>query len=417
MNQLRIIPSLLLAGLTLALAGCKVEPVDPIDEPGAATQYFLGIESPTASDAVDVLTLGSDSLTAGEISPVGNGFEQPAWMTFVQGVDQIFATGYTSAPEFTSYELEDGVLTQGSSFFTDLTVYALDVVDEASMVLMGSTRSGLSEKKIYRVNTNSMSIEETVTVDFGNEPADSLMSFPTDLRVRDGYLFVSYYLIHASGDFSTPGSNEAKVAVFTYPGLEFQKIIVDDRAPNLGRYYTLNTLEMDEQGDIYAFAPSSLACGYAPVPANNSSVLRIKAGETEFDASYHIDFEALSGGYKINDLYYVADGKAVVRVLKEDENDAAYLWATYAPTSENPLLETGILDLYNETFTLLPEVPKSGGGWNGATLVEDSKLYLGISNSTYAGIYVIDVAAGTATEGATVDGNYTKGILSLTPAD
>ena len=158
---------------------------------------------------------------------------------------------------------------------------------------------------------------------------------------------------------------------------------------------------------------SSLACGYTPVPANNSGILRINNGSSEFDANYFIDFEDISGGYKIKDLFYVADGKAVVRVLQEDETNPIFLWASYAPTSAAAFMEVGILDLNTQSFTLLPNVPKSGGGWNAAHLVEGSKLYLGVSNEAYAGFYIIDVENGTAVEGAKIEGNYAKGILSL----
>jgi len=384
------------------------------DEPSlASTEFFVGIEAAT-DPATDVLTPAS-SIEEGTISPVNNGFEQPAWMSYIQGQDQIIATGYTSAPEYVSYELVDGQLTKGQSFFTDLGSYAYDIIDEGTMVIIGSAREGLADKKIYLVNTNTMTIEKTVTTDFGNDEENELLAFPVDVKVRDNKLFAAYYHIAADGSFATPMADQsAEVAVFSYPELEFEKIITDDRAPNVGRYYTFNALEIAENGDIYTYSPSSLACGYAPVPSKNSAVLRIKSGETEFDPSFYIDFETISGGYKINDLMYVADGKAVVRVVKEDENDEAYLWATYAPNSETPLIETGILDLNNSSFTLLDEVPNSGGGWSSANLVDGNKLHLGISNSEYAGIYTIDVENETAVEGATIDGNYAKAILSLT---
>lgn len=399
---------LVLAALfVLGLTNCSDDEIpDPI-----ISNYYVGIESGT-NPAIDVLSTAED-LTSGTISPVGNGFEQTAWTSFFQGPDQIFASGYTTAPEFTSYEIIDSVLTKGESFFTDLSIYALDIVNESTMVLMGSARSGLSDKKIYLINTNTMSIEQTVSVDFGNIPEDELLAFPIDLKVSGNKLFAVYYHTSSSGDFSTPKANTAYVAVFSYPELEFEKIISDDRAPNLGRYLSTNALEEDEKGDIYTYASSSLACGFSPVPSKNSAVLRIKDGETEFDADYYIDFEALSGGYKINDLLYVKDGKAVVRVVKEDESYATQLWATYAPNSGNPMIETGILDLYNEEFTLLQDVPKGGGGWNTAYLIEDEMLYLGISDDAMASIYVIDTKNKTASKGANIEGNYAKAVLAL----
>lgn len=388
-------------------------PVNGGDSDTNATKYFLGIEAAT-DPATDVLTFSVGSLDSGMVSPVNNGYEQPAWMTFFQGNNQIIAGGYTSAPEFTSYELVEGELTEGESFFTDLTTYAADFTSDNKMVLIGSAREGLTDKKIYLVNTDAMAIEKTVSDDFGNIEADSVLAFPSDAKIRGDKLFISYIEMHANGSFSTPQANTAKVAVFSYPGLEFEKVISDDRAPNIGRYYGFNNLEADEKGDIYTISPSALASGYSPVPETNSGILRIKDGETEFDPGYHIDFEELSGGFKLQDLIYVGDGKAVVRVFKEEEDNSAYLWATYAPTSDNPLLQTGIVDLYNETFTLLENVPMAGGGWNAAYLVEDSEVYLGVSNSSYSGIYQINTIDNTATEGAKIEGNYAKAILSLT---
>lgn len=414
----------LLAFTILAFACSEDDPVvtpepeqkDPDPEPDPAptlvTRYFVGVEAGT-DPATDVLA-NAESLTTGTITPVNNGFEQPTWMSFFQNNKQIFTAGYTSAPEFTSYEIKDGELVKGESFFTDLGIYAVNFVDDTNLLLMGAVREGYADKKIYHINTNNMLITNTVTVGFGNDEENELISFPVDMQVRGDKLFVAYYMVSGTGDFSTPSANEAKVAVFSYPGLEFEKIITDNRASNIGRYYTANALEADEKGDIYTFSPSSLACGYAPVPENNSAILKIKNGETEFDADYYIDFETLSGGYKLNDMYYVGNGKAVVRVLKEDETNADYLWATYAPTSPLPLLETGIVDLYNETFTLVSDVPNGGGGWGGSYLVEDGKLYLGVSSSTYSSIYIIDPETATATEGATIDGNYAKALMALT---
>lgn len=406
------IKQLLLTTTVLLALSCEKDDTDPIiEEPTGVTQYFVGIEAAT-DPATEVLS-NAENINEGIISPVQNGFEQPAWMNYFQLKDQLITSGYTSAPEFRSYSLVDGILTKGESFFTDLGVFASEIVDDNTMLLMGAPREGLGFKKIYVINTQTMAITSSKEVDFGTDIVNDLAAFPVDMKVRGGKLFIAYFMKEAAA-FKTPMSNQARVAVYSYPNLEFEKIITDDRAPNIGRYYSTNALEMDEKGDIYTFSPSSLACGYNPVPATNSGILRIKNGETVFDESFHIDFEILSGGYKINDLYYVANGKAVVRILKEDESIPQYAWAAYRPTSPQPLMDFGIIDLVNKSFTLLPNIPKSGGGWASATRVEGTKLYVSVSNETYAGIYIIDTETAIATEGAIIEGNYAKAILALT---
>lgn len=407
-----LIKNILLGVTVISLMSCDKDKTDNIiDGSIDAKQYFVGIEA-GVNPSTDILS-NANSLSEGIISPINNGFEQASWSVYIQGKDQVFSASYSSGPEFTSYSLVNGILTKGDNFFTDMGVFAADVVDENTMVLMGAPRKGLSEKKIYIIDTKEMSISKSVSVDFGNDIDNNMSAFPVDLKVRDGKLFVAYFM--KDGDkFRTPMANEAKVAVFSYPGLKLEKIIIDNRTSNIGRYYTQNALEIDEKGNIYTYSPSSIACGYNPIPEKNSGILRINKGETEFDSSYFIDFEKLSGGYKINDLYYVANGKAVVRILKEDENDITLAWAAYKPASETPLMEFGIIDLVNKSFTLIPNMPKSGGGWTAATLVEGTKLHVAISNSKYSGIYTIDTKTATATKGADIKGGYAKAILSLT---
>ncbi|NQX80708.1 MAG: DUF4374 domain-containing protein [Flavobacteriaceae bacterium] len=292
---------LLTAAAVLTLS-CDDDTATSSDILSEGTQYFIGIEAAT-DPAVEILST-AESLSEGLISPVGNGFEQPAWMSYYQLKNQIITTGYTSAPEFISYSIVDEVLTKGESFFTDMAIFASEVVDENTMLLMGAPREGLGTKKIYVIDTQSMSISDSKVIDFGNDVENDMAAFPNDMKVRGDKLFVAYFMKMADA-FATPMANQARVAVFSYPGLEFEKIITDDRAPNIGRYYTNSALEIAENGDIYTYSPSSLACGYNPVPETNSGILRIKNGETEFDPTYHIDFETLSGGYKINDLYYI----------------------------------------------------------------------------------------------------------------
>ncbi|MEM1258180.1 MAG: DUF4374 domain-containing protein [Bacteroidota bacterium] len=397
------------------------EEIEP--ETQLVTRYFSGIEF-GSDPTVEILT-NADSFEEGVISPVDNGFEQPAWMAYLQGEDQIITLGYNTAPEFTSYEVVDGALTKGNSFFTTDDAYAATFVDASTMVFITSPRSGLADKIISIVDTDAMEVTYSITTTAGYVDVDGdgdglgegdendLIAFPSDIHVRGDYLYVSYYMMSASGTFSTPDANKARVGIYTYPGLEFVKVIEDDRASNISRYYAFNGLLEDENGDIYTFSPSSIASGYAPVPENNSAILRIKNGETEFDDDFYIDFESISGGLKINDMFYTTNGKAVVRATFEEESEL-YLWGNYAPTLATPLISTGIVDLTTGTFTLLDNVPLCGGGWNSPHMIDGSKVYLGVNNAEYSGVYIIDTETGTATEGADIDGNYAKALLSLT---
>lgn len=371
------------------------------------TDYFVGIEY--GSDGADYLST-AESLAEGTVSPVGNGYVQLAWASYIQGIDQVFSN---AASTLTSYEKdEEGLLAEGLTVTTNLGIYAYDIVDESTLLAVGSPWYSTGSKELYIIDTDLMSITKTVETslgDFQNATTGEYgISMPSSAKVIGSYLFVSYFLFDADG--AMVKENEAHVAVYSYPGLELQKTISDDRASNIGRYYSEYGMVADEAGDIYTMSSSSFACGYYPVPTVNSGVLKINNGETKFDEDYYIDFETLSDGYKLNDIYYAKNGKAVVRILKDDSNS----WSTYVPLSESPVLEFGILDLYNKKFTKLSgDMELSGGGWNGVALVEGNTVYVGVSNANYSGIYVIDVDKATVTEGADVDGNYAKAILTL----
>ncbi|MBU2995437.1 DUF4374 domain-containing protein [Cellulophaga baltica] len=371
------------------------------------SSYYVGIEY--GSDGADYLSV-AESLSEGVVSPVNNGFEQLAWASYIQGEDQLFSI-VSSA--LTSYaEDENGNLSEGSSVTTSLGVYAYDVVDESTLVAIGSPWYSAGSRDIYVIDTDVMSITSTVETELGNytdsETGEEIYSMPSGAKVAGDYLFISYYLVDLDGNVIE--ENKAKVAVYSYPGLELQNTITDDRIADIGRYYSEYGIVEDENGDVYVMSSSSLACGWYPVPTVNSGLLRINSGEADFDDSYYVDFETISSGYKLNDLYYVGDGKAVVRILSDDSE----AWSTYSPNSESPVLSFGILDIYEGSFTELSgEMELSGGGWNGVVFVEDNTAYVGVSNSDYSGVYVIDVENATVVEGADIDGNYAKAILGL----
>lgn len=376
--------------------------------------FFVGIE--VGPEATNYLVTADDLSEGGNVSAVGNGFEQLAWANYLQGEDQIFSLiGAT----ITSYSKdESGSLSQGSTITTPLGTYAWEVVDESTMVAVGSPWFSEGTKQIYLIDTDAMSITKTVDTPLAESIVDAVsgntyLPFPTGAEVVGDHLFVSFY--YGNQDYTSLNTNTASVAVYSYPELEFEKIIEDDRASVIGRYYSDFGIISDENENIYTISSSSFHCGYIPAPTTKSSILRIKKGASDFDEDFYIDFETLSGGYKLNDMYYVGNNKAVVRFVKDDSGRAV-TWGAYKPHTEDPLLGFGIVDLKNKTFIDLSkgDVELSGGGWNGVALVQGGNtVYVGVNNATYSGIYVIDVNAGTITRGANIDGNYAKGILGL----
>ena len=384
---------------------------------GGVKTLVLGLES-TGDTPVDVL-VHAEELTS-EISTIDNGVVQDAWSTFLQVGNTVLSTGYSTDNQLVGYRVVDGELTDIGRLFTDKGLYAFGAADENTLLTIGLDRAGFSARKLYTVDVEGMSITSTDELVWDDRSAEGLMSWPTDIAVRGDKMFISYYLMDTAGYFSTPNSNQARVAVYSYPGLVFEKIMTDDRTSDVGRYTSINVLEEDEKGDLYTFSSSSIASGFYPTPTNPSGFLRINSGATEFDSEYFFDFQTLSGGYKINDMAYIGNGKAIVRMLLEDptldqDNDQSpdFLWGAYAPKSPISICGHAIVDLYAETVTPISGIPTSAASWSFAHLVKDGDVYLNVSNAEIASIYKVDVANATAEEVSKLEANYAKGIFEV----
>ncbi|HAA10354.1 MAG TPA: hypothetical protein DCE41_01145, partial [Cytophagales bacterium] len=348
--------SLLFSAALGVFAACQPT-VEPSADPG---NFALGIEAATGTDVL--LTVGE--LTGQEISPVGQGVEQPGWMSFQAMGDIIIAHGEAGDNQTTAYSITDGQLVTGGTLITELGLYSACNVDDNTMLAMGLPRAGYENRVIFVIDKTNMSITQRVETKIDERQEEGLVVWPTDMHVRDGQLFVSYYLV-GSGEleavpaFATPNSNQARVAVFSYPGLELEKIITDDRTSDVGVYLSTTALEEDESGDIYTFSTSSNASGFFPTPTNPSGFLRIPSGSTEFDDGYFFNFEEASGGYKINNAVYAGNGKMIVRMVMDD----AATWGTYDPVTEAPTCAIAVADLEAQTVTHITDVPTHGGEW------------------------------------------------------
>lgn len=402
--------------LSFVLIGCSEKEVKPIKG-----SYLVGLTLATQSGG-DVLAR-ADTITKGTISPAKNGLEMPAWMIYHQNGKRILAHAYNKDNTSIGYEIKAGKLVEINRIKTDLGLYAFGNVDKDNIVAVGSTRSGYENRIIYKINLKDMAITGKQNTRIDERKSQGVVSFPNDVFYRDGKIFVSYYIMGSGVNggvraFTTPFSNQARIAVYSYPSLKFEKIITDDRTADLGCYLSGNTLFKDENDDLYAYSTANAGSGFIPVPTKPAGLLRIKKGATDFDKDYFLDFEKISNGYKINNVVYAGNGKAVVRMLKEPKfsnaSDAKkYQWAAYNPGAKKPMLEFGVIDIYNKTFKKVTGISNDGGGWGIASLVKDKKVYVKVSHSTESAIYEIDPATATAKKGANIASSYAKSIFFI----
>lgn len=190
--------------------------------------------------------------------------------------------------------------------------------------------------------------------------------------------------------------------------MKLEKIIHDDRTSYIGDYFT-DGLEVVENGDIYAFS-SANATSDGRTKFNStkpSSVTKIKAGRTEFDKSYLLNFEGISGGMNITEWLYVGQNKFIVLANKKEQKE---LYSS----GKN----IGILDVEAKTFKLVSGLPKIEDIKNITThnyAAGDNKFgHIGVNLTSGIGyIYKIDATNATAKQGLKVEGGTITAIEHL----
>lgn len=378
------------------------ENVNPI----APEKYIIGVQSQGSNDDFSDYLLAEDELMSGEIDPQGRGVEQTGWRYMTSAGNTVFSIGYYADNNAIAYQLnEQGAIEEKGRFVFETTLDLSAAVDENTMLAMEVPRAGYADRVFHKIDVNNVAIQEKVPTRIYENRADSLVAWPTSLVVRDNKLFVSFYTLHARGDFSTPSTDTAHVAVYSYPELTFEKYIKDTRLGPLGIYGNGNGLIQTESGDLYGFSAASYASGFT-TQAKNSGIIRIKAGETEFDPNYLFDFENATGN-KLAFFHYIGNGKAIGRMIVEDTD----LWGVFNVV--NPICKLVIIDLEGQTATEVSGVPVHGGQYATPVLVENGKVYMSITTASDSHIYEIDPASATGTQGAEVKALEAKGIFKV----
>lgn len=380
----------------------------PVNTPVKNTKLAVAVQVGEKTETTNVV-LGVENFMESVISPINNGIQQDGKRNYYFVNNTIISSGYKTT-NCVGYDFQDGKLTKKGEFAFPASFDLLGKGDDKTMIAVESPRAGFENRTIFLVDTDDLVITKTVTTKIDERQDENLMSWPTGIAVKGGKLFLSYYLTSASGDkWKTPNSNEARIAVYSYPELVFEKLIKDTRGSDIGFYGNYNGLVKDENNNIYTASTSSSACGFDPAPVNKSSILRIKSGDTGFDTDYYFDFETASGGNKINFLHYVGKNKAVVRMITDDSKK----WDAFAPMGETPICKIAIVDLEAKIVTEVAGIPLHGGQWATPALNHNGKVYMNISDKNGAYIYEIDVNTATAKKSIQVNAAVVKGIFAI----
>lgn len=196
--------------------------------------------------------------------------------------------------------------------------------------------------------------------------------------IRDDKLFIP---VHYESRLQ-PLIDSAFVAVIDMNAGKLEKLIRDGRSNSVyGNSKLIEVMTMDESKNIYVMAAGGGAA------AKPSSVLRIKAGETEFDQSYFFDLLKGTGSIYCYGLYYFGANQAFTAVIEPTATTlSGFLYKFYR------------LDLASQkVIGVVENVPLTNAS---VTQVfrrfEDKKILFGVQAKDENAVYEYDMTTNTA---------------------
>ena len=387
----------------------------------STTKYLVALEAnPIGLEApVDYLVELSSiqDLSNGIIDAENKGKPQIGWRFFYQSSNVLYTAGYSDDVTCISYAInENKVLAEKAKFTFNKTLDTYANTEDNKLIAVQLSYSGFEKKRFHIVNNETGKIERIVEHEIDIDRGDGTPSNPgsipwiTGMVQRNNKLFISYHKWTADGSYKTPDTDQAYVAIFSYPEFTLEKIITDNRTSPIGTNGHTTGIIKTENNDIYSFSSSALSAGYTAA-SKPSGILKIKNNATEFDVDYFFDVENAPNGGKIFWMDYLGNGKAIARIIIDDSVKDDH-WEAYTKLDVVKLV---IIDLDAKTVTDVQGVPNPHGQrYTSPVFKENNKAFISVSNDQETRIYIVDSNTASATKGAKVNGKSLKGIFKLT---
>lgn len=256
----------------------------------------------------------------------------------------------------------------------------------SNIVLASEEKAYLSMQNIGIVmEFNPTTMQKVRDIDLNALAQPEVRVAPGAMVVRDGLLFVGLNQFDSQW---MPRLKQAEVAIIDTKAGKLLKKIVDTK-----HQLSFATRPIDahsifvnpKDGAIYLNCVGSF--GFKP--GFDGGILRIKKGETEFDADYALNIAQA----KVENFNHTLNYLATVR-LGSDGKLYAMVASYELDASANPYLAKVMvpvcIDLEKRTVTYIPGVKPSNG--LAAVAEANGKIYFGVSNADDNGFYAYDLA-------------------------
>ena len=322
-----------------------------------------------------------------------------------EGVIMLFMKdGYAYVNDYTGETFkklqiaEDGSLTDvgrvpnlgvgGSPLYTFL---------DGERLLMSSTQPETPDGVIsYQIiNTSTMTEESTGTFTLpvkGTNGNSTYAAVYANAYVNfGGKIYIPF--VETDEDY-TLLYEKASVGVYNASTMAYEKVIYADKTSSLLSGFSSGAAT-SESGDLYMSSSNTNEWAYdQSVP---SGIVRIKSGETKFDADYFLDITAATGFHSLG-MVYAGNDRAVVQVFNDLSDTDFYI-------------EYYVADLASKTMTKL-DVPASDSPVRRSfTLLDNGNVAIISNNATENTLYIYNSISGVVTKGLTYTG--TDAIFSV----
>ena len=211
--------------------------------------------------------------------------------------------------------------------------------------------------------------------------------------------------------------NEAWVAIYNNETMTNPKLIKSDKISYAAGRYRSQYYQMiwtADNGDIYLFSPS-----YAKTMANEeqrttlpAGVVRIKAGDDEFDTSYYCNIEEQTGGNSFLRTWHIGGNSFLMLMYDEP-------FVPNFDSTNTPATKLAIFNAESQKLSYVSGLPSSDKiqGFANTPYFEDGTAYVGITtvDGQHPSVYSIDIKTATASKGITVESSQITALGKLKP--